>query len=385
MRFDFVVLGATGMQGKIVTRDLLENGYSVLMCGRDKSRILHLLKRYKKTGFEYVEMRDIEHVAKIIKNSKAEVVVNCIEGDWNLNAMKACIKAKASVLDLGSEIWMTKKQIEYDSLLKKKGITSITGCGSVPGVGNVMLRYAAEKFDKIDTVEVGFAWDSNMKVFVVPFSMESILEEFTSSAPYLHNHKMVTIRPTDSIVKAYHRGIGREKEFLCGHHPETYTFCRFCRNKGVKNIEFYAGFPEHSMQVVQTLVDLGFAKKKKISIKGVEMWPDEFLTALLRRLKYPKGYTETENLWVLIKGSNGNRKKKEILMECIVPPLKGWEDAGCNIDTGMPASIIAQMVKKKIINEKGSFSPEAVVPPEPFFKELRKRKMIVYENGKVIN
>lgn len=36
MNFDFVVLGATGMQGRIVVRDLLEKGYSVLLCGRDK-------------------------------------------------------------------------------------------------------------------------------------------------------------------------------------------------------------------------------------------------------------------------------------------------------------------------------------------------------------
>jgi saccharopine dehydrogenase-like NADP-dependent oxidoreductase len=72
-------------------------------------------------------------------------------------------------------------------------------------------------------------------------------------------------------------------------------------------------------------------------------------------------------------------------MECLVPTLKGWEDAGCNIDTGMPASILAQMIKKEIITEKGSFAPEAVVPPEPFFKELRARKMDVLENGKIIN
>ncbi len=72
-------------------------------------------------------------------------------------------------------------------------------------------------------------------------------------------------------------------------------------------------------------------------------------------------------------------------MECLVPTLKGWEDAYTNIDTGMPISIMAQMIKNGIIKDKGSFSPEAVVPPEPYFKELRKRKMVVYENGKVIN
>jgi saccharopine dehydrogenase-like NADP-dependent oxidoreductase len=132
------------------------------------------------------------------------------------------------------------------------------------------------------------------------------------------------------------------------------------------------------------LVELGFANKKPIDFDGIKRTPDEFLTEVLKRLGYPKGYTETENLWVLIKGKH-KRKKEEVLMECIVPPLKGWEDAGCNIDTGMPASIIAQMILKKIITKPGSYSPEFIVPPEEFFKELRKRKMLVYENGKVIN
>jgi len=385
MKFDFCVIGATGMQGKIVTRDLIESGYSVFMCGRDKSRIEHLLRKYgKKTSFAYLDLRDMKNAVKVIKKSGAKVVVNCAEGDWNINSLKACIEAGVHSIDLGSDIPMTRQQLALNKTLKQNKLIHLTGCGSVPGIGNVMLNYADGKFDKIDTVEVGFAWTSNMKVFVVPFSIESILEEFTMYAPYLHNHKMVTVKPTDSIVKAYHKAIGREKEFKCGHHPETYTFYKFCKNKGVKNIEFYAGFPDHSMQVIQTLVDLGFETKKKVNFKGTEIWPDEFLSELLKRLGYPKGYTETENLWVLIKGKHKG-KAKEILMECIVPPLKGWEDAGCNIDTGMPASIMAQMILKKTITKPGSYSPEFIVPPEQFFKELRKRKMLVYENGNVIN
>ncbi len=384
MKFDFVVLGATGMQGKIVSRDLLERGYSVLMCGRDKSRIVHLLKRYMKTRFEYVDLTDINNAIRVIKKSGARVAINCAEGNYDLNSLLACIKAKVHSIDLGSDIPMTKQQMALDKTLKKAKLTHITGCGSVPGIGNVMLNYADGKFDKIDTVEVGFAWDSNIKKFVVPFSMESILEEFTMYAPYMHNNKTMRIKPTDSIVRVYHKAIGRESQFNVGHHPETYTFYKFCRKKGVKNIEFYAGFPDHSMQVIQALVDLGFASNKKVNFKGIKIWPDEFLTELLKRLKYPKGYTETENLWILIKGKHKG-KSKEILMECIVPPLKGWEDAGCNIDTGMPASIIAQMILKKIINKPGSYSPEFVIPPLPFFKELRKRQMKVFENGKVIN
>ena len=383
MKFDFAVVGAPGMQGKIVTKDLLTNGYSVLLCGRDRSRVRDLL-RNKKTSFAYLDLTDEDAAKKVIRNSGAKVVINCAEGNWNFEALKMFIDIGVNSIDLGSDIPILKKQLAMNNELKKKGLIHITGCGSVPGIGDVMLRYAYEKFDRIDTIRVGFAWTSNLKVFVVPFSIQSILEEFTMNAPYLHHSKIVRVKPTNSIVRIYHRAVGRENQFKVGHHPETYTFYEYCKNKGIKNLEFYAGFPDHSMNIIKMLVDLGFADKKKVDFRGQQISPDEFLTAVLKRLKYPPGYKETENLWVEIEGSEDG-KKRSILMECIVPPLKGWEDAGCNIDTGMPASIIAQMIFKKIITKSGSYSPEEIVPVQPFFKELRKRKMLVYENGKVIN
>ena len=187
----------------------------------------------------------------------------------------------------------------------------------------------------------------------------------------------------DSVIVDHHREIGKQKEFFV-RHPETYTFYKYFKDKGVKNIRFYAGFPQHSFEKILAMIDLGFGSKEEIFFNGVKIAPVDFLTEVLKRIEIPKGYKEEENLWVKISGEK-NREKKTILMECIVPTINGWHDAGCNIDTGMPASIMAQMVKNEIIKEKGSFAPEAIVPPEPFFKELRRRKMIVYESGRVIN
>lgn len=383
MKFDFVVMGATGMQGRIVSRDLLENGYSVFLCGRDKKRLEKIMSKYKKTQFYYVDVRDLEKTAEAIKLSGANVVVNCVEGDWNLNILKACIKAEAHCLDLGSEIWMTKEQLALDSLLKKKKLISITGCGSVPGVGNVMLRYASQKFDQIKTIEVGFAWDSNIKKFVVPFSIQSIIEEFTDPASVLENGRWKKEIPLENIRNSNHRAIGKEKEFFT-RHPEPYTFYHYFKNMGLKNIRFYGGFPEHSFEKITSMIELGLGNHHDINFHGTKIKPVEFLTEVLKDIKYPPGYKEKENLWVDIYGKKDG-KNKRILMECIVPTLKGWEDAGCNIDTGMPASIMAQMVKKGVVIQSGSYAPEGIIPPEIFFKELRKRKMVVMENGKIIN
>ena len=241
MVFDFVVIGATGMQGRIVTRDLFENGYSVLLCGRDKKRIIHLLKKYKKTDFKYVDAKDISKMASIFKHSGADVVVNCVEGDWNLNILKACIKSNVNCLDLGSEIPMTKDQFALHETLKRKGLISITGCGSVPGIGNIMLKHAAEKFDKINSIEVGFAWNSNIKKFVVPFSIGSIIDEFTEPATNVRDGKFVKTRPMDSLITTKEPFVGKER-CMYVRHPETYTFYHYFKNKGLKNVRFYAEF-----------------------------------------------------------------------------------------------------------------------------------------------
>lgn len=321
MGFDFVVLGATGMQGKIVSRDLLENGYSVLLCGRDKERLKKIISSHKRAAFQYVEISDIARASKIIKKSGANVVINCIEGDWNLNALHACIMADAHCLDLGSEIWMTKKQLLMNKILKEKELISITGCGSVPGIGNIMLRYASEKFDRINTIEVGFAWDSNIKKFVVPFSIQSIIEEFTDEASILENNRWKKEIPLQNIRESYHRTIGKEKEFFT-RHPEPYTFYYYFKDKGLKNIRFYGGFPKHSFDRIIAIIELGFGSKKEINFRKIKIKPIEFLTETLKNIRYPKGYKEKENLWVDIHGQKNN-KKKRILMECIVPTLKG--------------------------------------------------------------
>lgn len=382
MAYDFVVLGATGMQGRIVVRDLLESGYSILLCGRDKSIVTqHLI--HPKTAFRYIEATRLDTIIKAIKHAKANVVINCMEGDWNYDVFRVCARLGVHCLDLGSEISVTKKQFSLDKIMKKKNIIGITGIGSVPGIGNIMLHYASKKFDTITDIDVGFAWNSNIKEFVVPFSIESVLEEFTENAPVVKNRHFTSIIPLETVTREYHHFIGREQEIFV-RHPEQYTFLHYFGNKGLKNIRFYAGFPDHSFNTIVTLVKLGFASKKDIDYFGTKVKPLYFLTQMLKRLEMPAGYKEKENLWVKATGKK-NGKEKTILMECLVPTLKNWESSGCNVDTGFPISIAAQMVKDGMIEQKGCFSPEVGIPLLPFFKELRKRKMKVLENGKVIN
>lgn len=385
MKFDFVVLGAAGMQGKIVSKDLLESGYTVLMLDKNKPIDRTLLNKYKTmTSFVQDDVKNVARITKMIELSGADTVVNCVEGDFNLHVLQSCINAGVHSIDLGSEIWATKRQLHAHETLKDKGLTHITGSGSVPGIGNVMLQHAAKKFDTIDTIEVGFAWDSNIKEFVVPFSLLSIVEEFRGMAPVLEDGKFIKKNPMESIEEREFRGIGNQRCFIAGHHPEVYTFWHNFRHMGVKNIRFYAGFPDHSFETINKFIDMGVADQKHHNYYGTKIKPVDFLASILRKMKPPEGYKEKENLWLKVYGEKKNTPKT-IEMDCLVPTLPGWEDAGCNIDTGFPTSIIAQMIKTGEITERGAFAPESIVPAKTLFAELAIRHMVIYENGRIIN
>lgn len=354
-----------------------------MLAGRDRGRVERILRKNKKTGFSHLDLRDKKSIPEVIKESGAKTVINCAEGDFNVDVLKACIKAGTNYLDLGSEDWMTKEQFKMHKQLKDKELVSITGCGSTPGIVSVMAGYASEKLDKIKTIEAGFAWDSNMDVFVVPYSIDTIVEEFTYKTPIIKNGKKEYVEPLSLVRENNLAQLGKTKS-KCMMHAEIYTFNQVFKNKNVKDIRYYACFPEHSFNAIMNLIKLGLCSNDYISVDGNKVRVLDCLLEELKRLEIPKGYTEREDLWVDMTGKKDGREKT-IKMACTAGTLKGWEDATCNVDTGMPISIMAQMIEKGIVTAKGSFSPELIVPSSIFFDELARRQMYVYENGRRIN
>lgn len=384
MKYDFLVLGSSGLQWRIVTKDLLDSGFKVFCADLYRDGSEDNLSQYPGTPFSFIDLRKYDDFKEFLSGVSANIVINCVEGDWNHDVYRACLEQKRHVIDLGSDISMTKAQLAMDSAFRKADITAITGCGSTPGINNMMMKHASQFFKSIDTIELGFAWDSNVKKFTVPFSVESIFEELTDPAPVVENGIWMEKDPKETEVVREIREIGSQKCYLV-RHPETYTFTQDYKELSPKNIRFYAGFPEHSLDMLRKLIELGLGEKKLLSFEKTEIRPVDALARILTRLAKPDNYSEKENLWVEVSGTDKTDAIRIMRMECIVFTLPGWTDAGCNIDTGLPASIIAQMILDGRISQRGSFAPDPVVPTGEFFAELKKKGLTVYQDGNVIN
>ena len=82
------------MQGKIVARDLLERGRKVFLADLYPEGAQTMITLFPDTLFEKIDLRNISEIVSLIERVDPSVVINCAEGDWNLNAYEACLQTK---------------------------------------------------------------------------------------------------------------------------------------------------------------------------------------------------------------------------------------------------------------------------------------------------
>ncbi|MGA7964269.1 MAG: saccharopine dehydrogenase C-terminal domain-containing protein, partial [Candidatus Acidiferrales bacterium] len=123
---------------------------------------------------------------------------------------------------------------------------------------------------------------------------------------------------------------------------------------------------------VRSLVDAGFTQRDPIAVNGTQVAPRAVLLALLQKKAPSKPPLDVEALRVVVTGRNGKKR--------VASAYEMWADhttrpqlSAVARDTGFPAAIAAVMHGRGEIPGSGVQAPENVVPPKPFFNELKKR------------
>jgi len=155
-------------------------------------------------------------------------------------------------------------------------------------------------------------------------------------------------------------------------HSELGTLAESFRSKGVREVFFKINYDPKLVGLVRTLVDAGFTDREPIAVNGTQVAPRAVLLALLQKKAPAKTPLDVEALRVVVTGRAGKRR--------VGSAMEMWADhtdrpqfSAVARDTGFPAAIAAVMHGRGEIPGVGVQAPENVVPPKPFFGELRKR------------
>jgi lysine 6-dehydrogenase len=201
-----VILGA-GLQGDIVATDLCDEELSP-----GKKEIIIADYNYEKAkkvadkfNLKAVECDVTNNITLLDTIKGADVVINCVQYNWNISVMKACLEVKANYIDLGGLFHITREQFKLHDDFLKADLVAVLGMGSTPGTMNVMAGYAASM---LDTVREAHAicgcgdFTKTNAVIGIPYSLLTIMEEHTLDPWILKDGELISV-PAGSGRETY--------------------------------------------------------------------------------------------------------------------------------------------------------------------------------------
>jgi saccharopine dehydrogenase-like NADP-dependent oxidoreductase len=342
------------------------------------------LKLGKKVQMMELDATDTERLLQIIKKEKVDAVVNCAWYQTNLGVMDACLRGGAAYTDLGGFFDTCLKQIDLHKKWKAAGINATIGLGSTPGMTNIAGAAGAKRLDSVDSIDIVCAWGNTLPVKEAGwpgYSIRTVLDEFTQQSVQWINgkyEKQQILGGEKEVVMP--DPIGKVRSYFI-KHSEPATMGKYLN---AKNVTFRIGFPASDMNTFLTLRALGFADENPLDAGTGKVSPLDFLTAMYQkgvaagRGAPPKEAFEYDMFRIDCAGKkDGMPSTATYFIVTWNDPVRGISSAR---DTSVPPAIVSHWQMTGKIKEPGVFPAEATVDPEPFFKELGRRKINVEEH-----
>ncbi len=376
-----VVLGGAGAMAQVIVRDLLETSEAEVGVAdvnfEAASRLVSLLGSSRAEALK-VDVTDAPALKRLV--SQYDVVVNSTWYQFNLLVMEAAIQSGVHYLDLGGLYHMTLKQLDLDARAKDAGITCILGMGSSPGTMNVLAGYGGSKMKKISKVKLrsgSVGVSKSSEVFQSPYSIRTVLDEFTLSPVILRNGAIQEVPALSGKEKFVLPEPINEIEGYYTLHSELATLPKTL-GKGVKDMDFIVAYPPEFTRTIALLVRMGLASRSPVKVKGLEVKPYDVLSSVVDSIPKTEAELDVDVQRVELYGETDG-SPTTVKYDAITGPNEKWKIGGGTIDTGVPPSIAAQWLAKDRIKTKGVVPSESCIDPLPYFKELSLRGIKVYE------
>jgi saccharopine dehydrogenase-like NADP-dependent oxidoreductase len=323
----------------------------------------------------FVDARDQESVKKAIAGCDA--MVNATQHFWNISVMHAAAAAGVHYTDMGGLFHVTKQQVELDGEFRKAGVTAVIAMGGAPGVTNILAKYGA---DRLDTVEEAHALCGNVDDtdwsgydgWVVPYSLETLCDEFSVTAPeFVDGHWDTGITGGEGLEAL---DFGEPAGLLEAHftiHSEPFTFWRTWKDKGLRSATFKLSLPAEFTAQMLFLNRIGMTRTDEVEVKGGRVRPRDVLLKVVSEIAKPTDVVldDVDYLLGVVRGLKDGRRL-EWRVRAVVPAHKESGAGGGDVDTGIPPAIVAKMMARGEIAGPGVFVPEQIVPCDVFFREL---------------
>ncbi|MFS0576976.1 saccharopine dehydrogenase C-terminal domain-containing protein [Sporosarcina sp. 179-K 3D1 HS] len=383
----FFVLGA-GLMGKEAVRDLLANPAveEVIVGDLVESQALRVCGQFNDSRLQAMQTDTSNEKGFIQAISNSDVLINATVYTLNEAVARLAIDAGVHAVDLGGNVnEISRNILALNEVAKREGVTYITELGVAPGLTNILVGYGVSKFDEVETIQLRVG--GLPKVPEPPleynqvYSIEGILYQYEGESTIIRNGLKLSVPALTEVEDIYFDGFGTLEAFHTAGGTSTLpdTFADVC-HLDYKTIRY----PGHA-QKMKLLSELNLMKEDYfIEINGQDVRPRDVFAKVLQPIIALGDKEDVVLVRVLLEGRKGNNRMRYEF------ELQTDFDRENNVtamarSTAYSISVVAQMIAKGDIQEKGVFAPEQIVPGALFVEEMKKRGVWIQEKQTIVN
>ncbi len=376
-----LVLGA-GRMGYGAVYDLIHNSpevTQVTVADFDIEKAENISKKINSPKLSAIQLdvTNYERTVSVMHNHDS--AISCVNYWYNLELSRIAIETYTNFCDLGGNNYVVDKQLELNENAKKVGISIVPDCGLAPGMVSVLAMHGVKQLDETDEIHIrvgGLPQEPKTALqYQLVFSVEGLINEYIEKARVIRDGKITEVESMTECESLSFEGFPDLEAFQTSGGTSTLpdTFSGKIKELDYKTIR-YAGHCEK----FKMMIDIGLCSSEEIDVGNIGIKPRKVFAKLLEDY-----FPADEPDYVLIRLEFVGKKDGEMKRFKYDIIDKQDEKTGLSAmmrTTSFPASIIAQMMAKGEVAERGATPQEKVIDSEKFITELEKRNIVIEES-----
>jgi len=396
MRKNVLIVGA-GAVGAVVAHKCAQNSRAfaaVCLCSKTLAKCDGIIRAIRRKDYEgqhglelfarQVDAYDVAAIVSLIRETKADIVINVCTAFVNMSVMEACLRTGAAYIDTAVHEeydamnapypWYANYEWKKREQFSSSGVTAILGAGFDPGVVNAYCAYAQMyEFDRISTIDIMDVNDGHHgRFFSTNFDPEINLREIIEDAGCLEDGQWRTFPHHSRTTEYSFPDVGRKKLYLMGH-DEVHSLSVNIR--GVEAVRFWMGFDDHYLNCLNVFEKVGLLNHRRVTTAdGQRVVPLHVLKACLPNpASLAPTYTGKTCIGTLISGTFQGQEK-EVFIYNLCEHEQAYADVGSQaiaFTAGVPPVAAALLIANGAWDARTMVNVEEL-PPLPFLNELER-------------
>ena len=385
-----LVLGGCGLQGRTAVYDLsLDKNVNQIICADIGFDNLKKIEKFADMSkITTLTLNALDKEALVAAFQKADVVIDLLPINFNQYVNKAAIEAKVSVVNTNYDY-----ERNLDEPAKKAGIAILPEIGLDPGIDLITYGHARTKFDELHVINSYCGGFPEKKACTNPLNYKlswiwkGVLSSTMREGRIINDKKIIEIPAMKQHDEAYIHtidfpGLGN-LEAIPNGDAVYFTELMGITDTIVQTGRYSLRWPGWSA-FWRPIKQLGFLNDQPVEGFDCKVTPIDFLDKFLGpQLEYQ---ADEKDLTAMINIFEGIKNKKKIRFTSTMLIERDLDTGimAMSKGVGYTAAIVARMIVKGDIKEKGVLSPLNHIPVKKFMNELKKRGIQINEETTVL-